>query len=31
MRIIGQMPELFRLFRVFQCVATALTNQPPYC
>jgi D-amino peptidase len=27
----GPMPALFRLFGVFMRVATALTNQPPYC
>jgi len=27
----GQLPDLYRLFGVFMRVATALTNQPPYC
>jgi D-amino peptidase len=27
----GQLPDLYRLFGVFLRVATALTNQPPYC
>lgn len=30
-RVTGRMPDLFRLFGVFMRVATALTNQPPYC
>lgn len=29
--VTGSMPALFRLFGVFMRVATALTNQPPYC
>jgi D-amino peptidase len=27
----GPLPDLYRLFGVFMRVATALTNQPPYC
>jgi D-amino peptidase len=27
----GPLPELYRLFGVFMRVASALTNQPPYC
>jgi D-amino peptidase len=27
----GPLPGLYRLFGVFMRVATALTNQPPYC
>ena len=27
----GQLPDLYRLLGVFLRVATALTNQPPYC
>jgi len=27
----GPLPRLYRLFGVFTRVATALTNQPPYC
>lgn len=30
-QVSGRMPELFRLFGIFTRVATALTNQPPYC
>lgn len=30
-QVTGKMPDLFRLFGVFVCVATALTNQRPYC
>lgn len=29
--ISGPLPQLYRLFGVFMRVATALTNQPPYC
>lgn len=29
--ISGRMPDVYRQFRVWLTVATALTNQPPYC
>jgi D-amino peptidase len=30
-QVSGPLPRLYRLFGVFMRVATALTNQPPYC